>query len=158
MTGFWHCVQWHKLHTQYAWDMQFMMACLVHTVRPPVCSPQVSVYCSVIHLWGAVQGSMWLCEGSKHDRTPDREAIITGRTRQKIHPETFFIKEHVDRRPGFELHGAVKHAMWVNAHWSKICRMKVEASEPVLICYTHLYFTFMMLVQYELNKSMGSYK
>lgn len=68
---------------------------------------QVSVYCSAIPLSGAVKWSMLLFKGTKYYRTPDRGEIITGRTKQKVHRETFFIKEHVDSRLGFEFHSAV---------------------------------------------------
>lgn len=65
------------------------------------------VYCSVIAVCNRA------CDFVKAPNTTGhltgRQAIITGRTRQKIHPVTFLVTEHVESRPGSESHSAVKH-------------------------------------------------
>lgn len=92
--------------------------CLRHAVHNASHCPQCPVagvltsgkcfYCSVVPLWRAGQWSMTLSRPPQHYRTHDGEAIITGRTRQEINPETFFIKERVDSRPSFEFHTALR--------------------------------------------------
>lgn len=105
--GYWNWVQ-------YVQEWAFITAWSAHTVQMPM-PAQGSVYCSVV---GVCSGA---CDSIKAPNTTGhltgRQAIITGRTRQKIHPDTFCIKECADSRPGFELHGAVRHTKWVNTCW-----------------------------------------
>lgn len=106
-TGYWNWVQ-------YVQEWAFITAWSAHTVQMPM-PAQGSVYCSVVGLCSGACDSIKAANTTGH--LTGRQAIITGRTRQKIHPDTFCIKECADSRPGFELHGAVRHTKWVNTCW-----------------------------------------